>query len=263
MIKSKYKYYLSLLLSQINPITISQSIQQTIGQVRIILENGKSLPNANNYVNKVSYNLPFDEEWLTVKGGTNKENSHSWNILTQRYAYDFVIVDNQGISYKNEGKNLDDYYCFKEEVLSPANGVVVELKNNIKDYEKVGDFSIDWKTKDFRGNYLIIRHAMNEYSFIAHFNYKSIRVKKGETVERGQIIGLCGNSGHSTEPHIHFHLQNNKNFWTAAGLPIRFNNVSRKINHDTKFIENSFIEKKEKVKNLIQNQIQRVTRDNT
>lgn len=261
--ESKYNYYLSLLLSQINPITIGHSIQQTIGQIGIILENSSVLPNADTYVNKVRYILPFEEEWLTVNGGTNKENSHSWNILKQRYAYDFIIVNDQGKSYKNDGKNLDDYYCYKKEVLSPADGIIVELQNSIKDYKKVGDYSIDWKTKDFRGNYVIIKHAIGEYSFIAHFNYKSIRVKNNETVKRGQIIGLCGNTGHSTEPHIHIHLQNNKSFWNAAGLPIRFSNVSRNINNDTKFFVNSFIQKKEKVMNLSQNHIQKETRDNT
>ncbi|MCS7071216.1 MAG: M23 family metallopeptidase, partial [Anaerolinea sp.] len=41
-----------------------------------------------------------------------------------------------------------------------------------------------------------------------------------------QPVGQCGNSGHSTEPHLHFHIQDRVDFWTAAGLPIAFDGVS-------------------------------------
>lgn len=70
-------------------------------------------------------------------------------------------------------------------------------------------------------------------------------VKVGEKIRQGQTIGLCGNSGNSTEPHIHFHLQDNKNFWIATGLPIRFSNFAiRKNENEEKILTNSaFIEK--------------------
>jgi hypothetical protein len=53
----------------------------------------------------------------------------------------------------------------------------------------------------------------------------SITLNEGDRVTQGQRIGTCGNSGHSTMPHLHFHLQNSPNFWTAVGLPIRFSNI--------------------------------------
>ncbi len=223
---------------------------QLIGHVDIRLENKGRLPNPATYKNKANYRLPFSEEWLTVNGGTSKENSHSWSILTQRYAYDFIIVNENGLSYKNEGKDLNDYFCFGKEILCPADGIIVEIQNTIKDYKRVGDNSIDWKTKDFRGNYLIIQHAKDEFSFIAHLKQKSIKVKVGDSVTKSQALGLCGNSGHSTEPHIHFHLQSKKNFWTAASLPIRFAKISRKQNAITMIKEHSYIEKNELVKNV-------------
>ena len=60
-----------------------------------------------------------------------------------------------------------------------------------------------------------------------HLAPGSIVVKSGDTVEAGQHIGNCGHSGHSSEPHLHFHVQDSKDFDTAMGLPVRFSNVRR------------------------------------
>ncbi len=248
--KSLSKYYLTFFLSQINPFTLFLSFHQLLGQAYILIKNPKGLPNKNNYQSPVEYDLPFREEWLVAGGGSTKENSHSWDILTQRYAYDFVICDSTKATHKNLGKELTDYYCFNLEVLSPADGTVIKVNDHIPDYTGVGDYSIDWRTKDFRGNFTIIKHAEKEYSFIAHFKRGSIMVKEGEEVKRKQPIGRCGNSGHSAEPHIHFHLQDSKSFWRATGLPIRFKKVSAKINGNTSIRENAFIEKKERVQNI-------------
>jgi murein DD-endopeptidase MepM/ murein hydrolase activator NlpD len=59
----------------------------------------------------------------------------------------------------------------------------------------------------------------------AHLAPHSVRVNVGDRVERGQPIGRCGHTGHSSEPHLHFHLQDREDFFTAAGLPIRFKNL--------------------------------------
>jgi len=136
-------------------------------------------------------------------------------------------------------------------VLSPAKGIVVKVQYSINDYERVGDYSIDWKTLDFRGNFIIIQHGKKEFGFLAHFRNESIKVNEGEAVKRGQLLGLCGNSGHSTEPHIHFHLQDNKNFWLGTGLPIRFRKVSRKYKERVIIVENSTVEKEEIVENIL------------
>jgi hypothetical protein len=58
------------------------------------------------------------------------------------------------------------------------------------------------------GNLVVIKHADGEYSLFAHFKQNSIRVKIGDKVAKGQLIGLCGNSGNSSEAHLHFQVQN-------------------------------------------------------
>ena len=219
-------YHLTAFLSQFNPITFIYALLQLYGHVRIYLRYRSTLPNKDTYSSNISYSLPFEGNWMTVNGGSVQENSHSWSILTQRYAYDFFQVDERGESFSGEGKYLSDYYCYEAPVLSPADGKVVKVRDGVRDYKGVGDYSIDWRTRDFRGNFVIIQHGANAFSFLAHLKKKSLMVKVGDQVQKGQLIGLCGNSGHSTEPHIHFHLQDRKNFWTAMGLPIRFASFS-------------------------------------
>jgi len=173
----------------------------------------------------VRYILPFRGTWKVGRGGITAATSHSWGLYTQRYAYDFFMADTDDKPNKNTGNHLDDYYCFNQDVIAPADGTVMSVKNNIADYTGVGNLSVDWKSRDFRGNYIIINHTDNEYSFIAHFKHGSISIKKGDAVKQGQLIGKCGNSGHSTMPHIHFHLQNRKQFWIALGLPVLFSDI--------------------------------------
>jgi murein DD-endopeptidase MepM/ murein hydrolase activator NlpD len=72
------------------------------------------------------------------------------------------------------------------------------------------------------GNLIIIDHENGEYSVLAHFKKGSIVVKAGETVVSGQFIGLCGNSGHSSQPHLHYHLQTIPIIFTGEGLPAQF-----------------------------------------
>lgn len=76
------------------------------------------------------------------------------------------------------------------------------------------------------GNAVIIRHAENEVSLLAHFQQGSIRVHRGERVKQGQVLGLCGNSGNSSEPHIHFHVQNTPIFPDATGLRCQFEKIT-------------------------------------
>lgn len=161
------QYYLTSTLAILNPFTMFASFKQLFGQLYILLKSYKGFPNAENYQNKTAYILPFKEEWNIANGGVTVETSHSWDVYTQRYAYDFVITHNDK-SYQNDGKQLTDYYCYGKEVISPADGVVVGMNNNTKDYTGVGDYSVDWKARDFRGNFVVIKHAENEYSFTAH-----------------------------------------------------------------------------------------------
>ncbi|MFW5991841.1 MAG: M23 family metallopeptidase [Halanaerobiaceae bacterium] len=84
---------------------------------------------------------------------------------------------------------------------------------------------------------------------MAHFIPASIPVKAGETVKQGQVIGKCRNSGHSTEPHLYFHVQNHPCFYLGIGLPIKFSQL--KI--DGKTVKKAYIKKGQRVQSLVKN----------
>jgi len=68
----------------------------------------------------------------------------------------------------------------------------------------------------------VIDHGNGEYSLLAHFRNGTVVPKVGDKVKRGMIVGRCGNSGNSSEPHLHYHLQNGPHFGAAEGLPAQF-----------------------------------------
>ncbi|KAB3536061.1 M23 family metallopeptidase [Alkaliphilus pronyensis] len=229
--------YITSILAFLNPFQFYQIIMQIIGMI------GSS--GLKNFKQKGNYSLPFEDEWLIMNGGIDQKDSHSWEVINQRYAYDFVMADSNNIRHINEGNKLTDYICFGKNILSPADGEVMATKNNVRDYPYPGTMKLDFLSTDFRGNFVIIKHEENEYSFMAHFIPGSIRVKKGDYVKRGEVIGRCGNSGHSTEPHLHLHFQNRPSFYFADGLPIKFSSL--KVNGN--FSSQTFIKKGERVAN--------------
>ena len=201
-----------------------QSLRQIIGVV-IADINNKPMPDRDNYVPKVKYSLPFKGEWVVVDGGVTKDSSHSWEINSQRYAYDFIHLDDEGKSFRGDESCLSSYYCYGSEVLAPADGVVVELRKDYKDSKILGNGNTDPFVRDIRGNYVLIKHADDEFSCLAHLAPESISVGVGQKVTRKEPIALCGNSGNTSEPHVHFQVQNSKSFYHSAGLPIHFQDI--------------------------------------
>lgn len=213
---------------------IYQGVLQLFGIPFIHIAHFSKLPNKENYRCKAKYQLPFDDEWLVANGSFEKELSHSWSIPTQRYAYDFLIIDDDGNTSKGDKTVLESYFCYGKNILAPADGVVIEIGSKFSDSKTFGDGTFDESVKDIRGNYIVTKHAHGEFSFIGHIRPQSIMVEEGQRVKSGDIIARCGNSGNTTEPHIHFHLQDGVSMFLSAGLPIEFVNISaKKLSNDS------------------------------
>ena len=201
-----------------------QNLGMLLGIPCIYLRNRFCLPNISNYKPQILYSLPFEGVWTVSNGGIDKKTSHSWSICPQRYAYDFFIEEN-GQSFHGDSKSVTDYLCYGKPILSPAGGIVVELKNQFEDTPVSNNQEVLCSASDVRGNYIVIQHSPQEYSTIAHIQKDSFCVKIGDKVSRGQMLACCGNSGNTSEPHIHFQIQQGKNFLFSAGLPIWFTNL--------------------------------------
>lgn len=226
---------------------LAQNFGMLIGIPFIYIRYGFRLPNKVTYVPECQYSLPFEGTWLVANGGVDKNSSHSWGICTQRYAYDFLIVDENKETHADNRENLHNYYCYGKNVLAPADGIVVDLKDKFDNTPIVAIGKVDCTASDIRGNYIIIKHSKHEYSLIAHLLKDSICVKVGDKINQGQIVAKCGNSGNTSEPHIHFHVQSGKSFLFSAGLPIHFKDIEFL---QTNITNSNFISNEDFVQNI-------------
>lgn len=142
--------------------------------------------------------LPFFGEWTVSQGHQGKlTHKKDW-----RFAWDFVVEDEFKKTFRLPGKAVSDFYCYSLPVLCPADGEVVTIHDGIDDNE-IGNVNLakNW------GNTIVIKHADHLFSKLSHLKKESFKVKEGDFVKKGDILALCGNSGRSPEPHIHFQLQ--------------------------------------------------------
>jgi hypothetical protein len=227
--------YLMIPLTLLNPLVFAQDIVQGLGGLVTFVRYRGSLPDAESYDQQVDYRLPVEGTWTVVNGSPEREYSHSWIYPNQRYAYDLLITDEEGRSRPEEaGPATEAYYCHDEPVLAPADGVVVDTFDAVLESDRAGGFSHPLK-RSIPGGHVVIRHADSEYSFLAHLRPGSATVEPGDRVARGQQVGRCGHSGNSSEPHLHFQVQDRPNFVTAASLPVQFDDVtveSPGVTHD-------------------------------
>jgi hypothetical protein len=171
--------------------------------------------------NSVKLGLPFEGKWMVFWGGRTKEQNQHIGVPNQQYAFDFLIADESGKTHKGEGKICDDYYAFGKKVLCPADGIVTDVIAGVRD-----NLPGSMNPYSALGNCIIIQHDTNMVSVIAHLKYGSIVLKQGDKVKKGQVLGLCGNSGNSSEPHIHFHLQNTPVIQDGTGIQCQFDKVN-------------------------------------
>ncbi len=164
--------------------------------------------------------LPFKNEWNVLWGGDTKELNYHVESPAQKNAFDILIKDEKGKTYKTDGKTNEDYYAFGKELVAPCNGEIVSAVDGVKD-NKPGILNPIY----LLGNSVIIKTANNEYLLFAHFKQNSIKVKQGQKVTQGQLLGLCGNSGNSSEPHLHFHIQNVEDMNIAIGIKCYFDRL--------------------------------------
>lgn len=170
--------------------------------------------------NETKLILPFKGEWTVFWGGDTEELNYHVKTASQKNAFDILITDEEGKSYKTDGKQNEDYYAFGKELIAPADAEVVLVVDGVKD-NVPGEMNPIY----IPGNTVILRTANNEFLFFAHFKQNSIVVKQGQKVKQGELLGLCGNSGNSSEAHLHFHIQNVEDMTKATGAKAYFDEI--------------------------------------
>ena len=144
------------------------------------------------------FGAPFLGRWTCTQGVDGQQTHRGpW-----RHGLDFEVAGQDGQLFRGQGRSLSDYRCYRLPVLAAADGTVAKVVDSVLD-NPVGEINL----KDNWGNLVLIYHAPGLCSLVAHLSPGTVKVREGQFVRRGETLGLCGNSGRSPVPHLHFQLQ--------------------------------------------------------
>jgi hypothetical protein len=180
--------------------------------------------------------------WLTGNGPADASGHRRSLIpisgtaaIAQRFAIDFVKVADDDKTFKGDQLKNESYYAEGLDALAVANGTVVEVKDSIpENVPGINSRAVPITLETVGGNHVIIDIGGGYYAFYAHLKPGSLKVKLGDKVTRGQVIGLVGNSGNSTEPHLHFHVADADSPLGSEGVPYRLDSFEI-VGHCTTF----------------------------
>jgi len=165
--------------------------------------------------------------WLTGNGPA-PETGHRRALIpvggvpsiAQRFAIDYVKVGDDHLTFIGNRLENTSYHAYGQDAIAVANGVVVAVKDSIpENVPGITSRAVPITLETVGGNHVILDLGGGRYAFYAHLQPGSLKVKLGDRVKRGQTLGLVGNSGNSTEPHLHFHIADGTTPLQSEGLP--------------------------------------------
>ena len=168
--------------------------------------------------------------WLAANGPSNASGHRRALIpvgggshIAQRFAIDWVQLREDGKTWTADQLKNENYRCYGADALAVTDSVVAEVKDGIaENIPGATSRAVPITLETVGGNYVSLDLGQGRYAFYAHLQPGSLRVKVGDKVRRGQVLGLVGNSGNSTEPHLHFHISNASSPLASEGLPYAF-----------------------------------------
>jgi len=166
------------------------------------------------------------DNWFAANGPDNTTGHRRAMIpidgrpwIAQRFAIDWVQIEDSS-TYSGDATNNSNYYAWGEDAIAVADGVVASIKDGIpENVPGPTSRAVPITLETIGGNYVILDIGGGQYAFYAHLQPGSLRVGVGDRVRRGEVIGLVGNSGNSTEPHLHFHIGDGNAPLASEGLP--------------------------------------------
>jgi len=178
----------------IHPVTISPPME---GQGWVSMETTELL--THHFKNEVTYK---GEEWHP-----------------ERYAVDYLQIDSDNNFFVGDERQNKNWVCYGKELIAVADGIVTATHDGVPENYPADHTSPDLKVRDMAGNYVIIDVGDNHFVAYCHMIPGSIKVSVGKTVAKGDVLGLIGNSGMSTAPHLHFQITDGNSFIGSEGLP--------------------------------------------
>jgi len=190
---------------------------------------------------EVVLELPFRGTWRTQNSPARRVPSHGTHLFATTYAMDFIAVTGRRTAPTRDWRTVlatepaDRFFAFGQPILAPAAGRVVSVHDGEVDHRArrsqltLAGYALTQASRARQGaNALAGNHVIVEladgggYLVLAHLRAGSLRVGAGQPVTAGQELAECGNSGNSTQPHLHIQVMDTPDQATARGLPMLF-----------------------------------------
>jgi len=177
------------------------------------------------------------EGWMAANGPSNRaENEHRRAINTvdgrariaQRFAIDWIKFGPNGQLWSGGVKKNANWFGYGAEIIAVADAVVASVNDTVPENNPDTDSrTVPITLETIAGDYVMLDLGNGRYAMYAHMQPSSIRVKAGDKVRRGQVLGLVGNSGNSDGPHLHFQICDANSPLGSEGLPFVFESFDK------------------------------------
>ena len=198
-------------------MTVTLSPQNKING--LLISKPKSLGIMILERNTTFMSLPFNGEWFVYWGGVTEAQNYHVREVTQQYAYDILKVKD-GASHDGNPLLNESYFAYGEDIIAPCDARVVTVIDDVPD-----NIPGETNEQQLTGNTIVLQTDRDEYVLLAHLMKGSIFVEEGQDIRKGEILAKCGNSGNSTEAHLHISLQNAADMEDSIGAKLYFDRL--------------------------------------
>lgn len=185
---------------------------------------------------------PVRGRWIAINSPAAKVPSHGTRELGQAYAIDLVHAPDpdqewQAVHRWPPARRPESFPGFGQPIVAPAGGLVVAASGWQRDHwSRNSPLGLAYLMVEMLirallsmldgrfvlGNHVVLDLGDGVFAVFAHLRRGSVQVRSGDRVQAGDQLGECGNSGNTSEPHLHFHLMDRRRPVIAAGLPFGF-----------------------------------------
>lgn len=139
-------------------------------------------------------------------------------VVAQRFAIDWEMINSDRKIFVGDPKDVKSYFAYGKNVLAVADAKVIAAVDMYKD-QVPGVLPEGMTLAEADGNHIVLDLGGGKYALYAHLKPGSIKVREGDTVRRGQVMALVGNTGNTSAPHLHFHVTDGPSTLGSYGLP--------------------------------------------
>ena len=139
-------------------------------------------------------------------------------VVAQRFAIDWEMINGDRKIFVGDPKDVGSYFAYGQNAVAAADAKVITAIDKYKD-QVPGELPPGMTLEEADGNHIVLDLGGGKYALYAHLKPGSVKVKAGDTVKRGQVMGIVGNTGNTSAPHLHFHVMDGPSTLGSNGLP--------------------------------------------